>query len=127
MNMFAWQGAPTRLDEVVCQERYSKIVPSTGGTVIYRVLPPNINIAQPGFNPYSREIQDLLKMTNVRIHMTKLHTMGDENLLETSSHDVRVSCICLNILIYLSGRAEGAKTRQTTLLASITQNVVQKQ
>ncbi len=58
------------------------MTPSTLGSVIYRVLPPNINIQSPGFNPYSREVQDLLKTTNLRIHMTKLHTLGDENLLD---------------------------------------------
>ena len=65
---------------MVCQERYSRIVPSTQGTVIYRVLPPNINIHKADFLPYSKPVQDLLKTTNVRIVMTALHTLGDENL-----------------------------------------------
>ena len=74
------KGAPDDLTEVVCQERYSRIVPSTQGTVIYRVLPPNINIHKADFLPYSKPVQDLLKTTNVRIVMTALHTLGDENL-----------------------------------------------
>jgi coxsackievirus/adenovirus receptor len=52
-----FEGSPRYLNETVCQSRYSKIVPSTLGTVIYRVLPPNINIHSPGFNPYSKEVQ----------------------------------------------------------------------
>ena len=74
------KGAPDNLNEVVCQERYSRIVPSTQGTVIYRVLPPNINIHRADFLPYSKPVQDLLKTTNIRLVMTALHTLGDENL-----------------------------------------------
>ena len=37
------KGAPRSLDDVVCQERYSKITPGTKGPVIYRVLPPNVS------------------------------------------------------------------------------------
>ena len=77
----------------MCQTRYSKIVPSTFGTVIYRVLPPNINVHSATFDPYSKEIQDLLKITNIRIVMTELHSLGDETLLDTSRNDVKVSMI----------------------------------
>ena len=73
-------GAPRSLSEKVCQERYSRIVPSTQGTVIYRVLPPNINIHSENFQPYSKPVQDLLKTTNIRVVMTAMHTLGDENL-----------------------------------------------
>ena len=48
--------------------------------VIYRVLPPNINIHSPGFNPYSKEVQDLLKTTNLRITFNRLLKLGDEKL-----------------------------------------------
>ena len=79
---------PSSLDEIVCMPRYSRITPSTLGTVIYRVLPPNVNIHAASFNPYSREVQDLLKTTNLRIHLQSLHTMGDESL-ETDRADIK--------------------------------------
>ena len=64
----------------MCQQKYSKLAPSTNGEVIYRVLPPNIKFNSPGFNPYSKEVQDLLKTTNLRVTFTRLHTLGDEKL-----------------------------------------------
>lgn len=64
------------LTDVVCEKRYSQVAPSSDGELIYRVLPPTIPID----NPYAQDVQNLLKVTNLRINFTKLHTLGDDLL-----------------------------------------------
>ncbi|XP_028177555.1 laminin subunit beta-1-like [Ostrinia furnacalis] len=67
----AFPGVPKHsqrsLTEIVCGSMYSGVAPSTEGEVIFRVLPPNINVT----NRYSEKVQNLLRMTNLRINFTK--------------------------------------------------------
>ncbi|XP_037959538.1 laminin subunit beta-1 [Teleopsis dalmanni] len=100
----SFPGVPTvlrNITDVVCTSRYSNVEPSRNGEVIFRVLPPNINVS----NPYAAHVQNMLKMTNLRINFTKLHKLGDnllDNRLEMeekyyygiSNMVVRGSCSC---------------------------------
>ena len=77
----SFPGVPKRerlaIEDVICEDKYSNVEPSKFGEVIFKVLPPSIRID----DPYSGQVQDLLRITNLRINFTRLHTLGD-NLLD---------------------------------------------
>ena len=93
---------PKNLGDVYCESKYSSETPSTKGEIVFRILPPTLIQSR---DPYSAEVQELLKITNLRVNFTKLHTFGDnlldprEDLKEKYYYSlyemvVRGSCLC---------------------------------
>ncbi|GCB69513.1 hypothetical protein scyTo_0013980, partial [Scyliorhinus torazame] len=69
-------GPAQRVDDVICDSKYSDLEPSTGGEVVLKALDPHFQI----HDPYSHEIRELTTFTNLRINFTQLHTLGDTRL-----------------------------------------------
>lgn len=86
----AFPGIPRigkNITDVICDERYSGVEPSKNGEVIFRVLSPQHQIE----NPYATHIQNMLKMTNLRINFTQLHNLGDTLLDDREEIQVSVN------------------------------------
>uniref|UniRef100_A0A8C6DR63 Uncharacterized protein n=1 Tax=Moschus moschiferus TaxID=68415 RepID=A0A8C6DR63_MOSMO len=66
-----------RVSDLVCDQRYSDIKP-----VIFQVLDPTF-LAE---NTNNMEIQELLRVTNLRVNFSKLHTLGDRPLGGLKGH-----------------------------------------
>jgi hypothetical protein len=54
---------PKKLEDVYCESKYSSDTPSTKGEIVFKILPPTLSQSR---DPYSKEVQDLLKITNLR-------------------------------------------------------------
>lgn len=70
------KGPQSNLTVVFCDETYSAVTPITDGEVILKILPTTLE----AIDPYSSEVQNLVKITNLRVNFTKLHTLGDDLL-----------------------------------------------
>ncbi|XP_043569548.1 laminin subunit beta-4 [Chiloscyllium plagiosum] len=96
------RGPGQRVDDVICDSKYSDLEPSTGGEVVLKALDPHFQIN----DPYSHEIRELITFTNLRINFTQLHTLGDTRLRRRQARAnekyyyalyemvVRGSCFC---------------------------------
>ncbi|VDM31523.1 unnamed protein product [Hydatigera taeniaeformis] len=79
-------GIPERprrsLGDVTCTSIYSQLTPSEGGVVAFMAAPSEMHANLP---PYSEERQNLTAITNLRVTFTRLNTLGDMNLDNSSA------------------------------------------
>ncbi|KAH9285907.1 Laminin subunit beta-1 [Echinococcus granulosus] len=70
------------LRDVTCTSIYSQLTPSEGGVVAFMAAPSEMHANLP---PYSEERQNLTAITNLRVTFTRLNTLGDMNLDNSSA------------------------------------------
>ncbi|VUZ45681.1 unnamed protein product [Hymenolepis diminuta] len=70
------------LSDVTCTSIYSQLTPSEGGVVAFMAAPSEMHANLP---PYSEERQNLTAITNLRVTFTRLNTLGDMNLDNSSA------------------------------------------
>ncbi|VDD82162.1 unnamed protein product [Mesocestoides corti] len=70
------------LNDVTCTSIYSQLTPSEGGVVAFMAAPSEMHANLP---PYSEERQNLTAITNLRVSFTRLNTLGDMNLDNSSA------------------------------------------
>ncbi len=97
----SFPGVPNRhaksAGDVVCDSRYSASTPLSGGTMVIRILPEGIK------DPYSEEVLNLVKITNLRINFTSLHTLGDD-LVDTRSQ-IKVNHAVTKSKLWISSKS----------------------
>ncbi|VDL94844.1 unnamed protein product [Schistocephalus solidus] len=81
-----YPGIPERprrtLNDVTCTNVYSQLTPSEGGVVAFMAAPSEMHANLPLF---SEERQNLSAITNLRITFSRLNTLGDMELDDSSA------------------------------------------
>ncbi|XP_022704300.1 laminin subunit beta-2-like isoform X2 [Varroa jacobsoni] len=91
-----------KLLDVVCEEKYSQLLPKHGGSVLYSNLNPRDEATK---KENFKEIEKLVSVTNLRFKFQQLHTLGDMNIGDNEAYKqkyyyavrsliVRGSCSC---------------------------------
>nr|VZH99079.1 unnamed protein product [Spirometra erinaceieuropaei] len=70
------------LNDVTCTNVYSQLTPSEGGVVAFMAAPSEMHANLP---LYSEERQNLSAITNLRMTFTRLNTLGDMELDDSSA------------------------------------------